>query len=483
MAFVEAFVSYSGQPHSRGIIDQLRAAGVRQITLLAPAGVAGEAGCDVLAADAVQSSQTMSRIASSGGDAYKLLILEEVPLDLSTNAVSRLHAVAAMTGAPLVYADRTDIRAGQRVSHPMIDHQPGSVRNDFDFGPVVLIDSAVSKSVASEIPAGLRSAGWYALWLALSRRGQLLRLPEPLYTRLESDTRKTGDKQHDYVDPRNRSVQIEMEKAFTAHLKAIGAFLEPRFETVDLSAGTFPVEASVIIPVRNRVKTVGDAIKSVLSQKARSFNVIVVDNHSTDGTGELISDLAKQDSRVVHIVPQRQDLGIGGCWNLGVADAKCGRFALQLDSDDLYSHENVIDQILAVFHAEKVAMVIGSYRMTNFQLQEIPPGVIDHREWTPDNGRNNALRINGLGAPRCFYTPVLREITLPNTSYGEDYAVALAISRRYQIGRIYDPIYLCRRWEGNSDADLDIVKSNTFNTYKDRMRTFEIAARQRRNKA
>jgi glycosyltransferase involved in cell wall biosynthesis len=311
----------------------------------------------------------------------------------------------------------------------------------------------------------------------------VLRIPEFLYSKIETDVRKSGEKQFDYVDPRNRAVQMEMEQVATDHLKRIGAYLSPDFKPVEFDRHEhFECEVSVIIPVRNREKTIADAVGSVLKQNAQfPFNVIIVDNHSTDGTTKTLRDIAKKDSRVIHVIPERTDLGIGGCWNEGVNHPKCGRFAIQLDSDDLYKDETTVQKVVDTFRKEKCAMVIGSYQMTNFKLEEIPPGIIDHKEWTPDNGRNNALRINGLGAPRAFYTPVLREIKVPNVSYGEDYALGLAISRNYQIGRIYDPIYLCRRWEGNSDAALDISKQNTYNLYKYRIRTIEFLARQRKN--
>jgi glycosyltransferase involved in cell wall biosynthesis len=301
--------------------------------------------------------------------------------------------------------------------------------------------------------------------------------PEFLFTMNETDTRKSGEKQFDYVSGSARDKQIEMEKVCTGHLKKIGGFLQPPFKEIDFSAGNFPVEASVIIPVRNRIKTIKDAVDSVLSQKTDfSFNLIVVDNFSTDGTTELLAEYAK-NNKLIHIIPDRNDLGIGGCWNVGIFSEMCGKFAVQLDSDDLYSSENTLQKIVDKFYEEKCAMVIGSYQMTNFDLQEIPPGIIDHKEWTDENGPNNALRINGLGAPRAFYTLVLREIKVPNISYGEDYAVGLAISREYKIGRIYEPIYLCRRWDDNSDASLDVTKQNTHHLYKDRIRTIELKAR------
>ena len=320
-------------------------------------------------------------------------------------------------------------------------------------------------------------AGLYDLRLRVSELAELVHINEYLYSEVEQDKRKSGEKLFDYVDPKNRAVQIEMEAACTAYLKRCGGYLAPRFEPIAFDAGTFEQEASVIIPVRNRIRTIEDAIRSVLAQQTTfRFNLIIIDNHSTDGTSEVI-DKYTSDERVIHLIPARSDLGIGGCWNLGVHHPACGKFAVQLDSDDVYSGSDTLQKIVNAFYEQNCAMVVGTYRMTDFAMNEIPPGVIDHKEWTPENGRNNALRINGLGAPRAFYTPVLRTINLPNTSYGEDYALGLRISRTWQIGRIYDVLYLCRRWEDNSDAALDIVKMNGHNTYKDRIRTWELQAR------
>jgi len=328
-----------------------------------------------------------------------------------------------------------------------------------------------------------RFAGLYDLRLKISQAYPIIHLPEMLYTEIEPDTRKSGEKQFDYVDPRNRAVQIEMEDACTDHLKKIRGWLKPEFMEIRFDETEFDYEASVIIPVKNRVKTISDAISSVLSQQADfRFNLIVIDNHSTDGTTEIISEFTKKDERVIHIIPERLDLGIGGCWNEGIFHERCGKFAIQLDSDDLYIDNNVISRIVHAFYNQQCAMVVGSYKMVNFNLESLPPGLIDHKEWTPDNGRNNALRINGLGAPRAFYTPVIRSIRVPNVSYGEDYAVGLAISRHYRIGRIYEPLYLCRRWEDNTDAALDVNRSNAYNLYKDRLRTIELQARRQLNK-
>jgi glycosyltransferase involved in cell wall biosynthesis len=326
-----------------------------------------------------------------------------------------------------------------------------------------------------------RYAGLYDLRLKVSQKYPIVHINEYLYTEIDQDTRKSGEKLFDYVDPKNREVQIEMEQACTQHLKEVGAFLEPRFEDVTFDQHFFEYEASVVIPVRNRIRTIRDAIRSVLMQKTDfKFNLIVVDNHSTDGTTEAIDEF-KDDERLIHLIPDRDDLNIGGCWNLAVHHEKCGKFSVQLDSDDVYSGEDTLQKIVNGFYEQNCAMLIGTYMITDFNMQMIPPGIIDHREWTPENGHNNALRINGLGAPRAFYTPLLREIKLPNTGYGEDYAVGLNISRRYRIGRIYEVLYYCRRWEGNTDASLDIEKMNTNNLYKDRIRTWELQARKQMN--
>ncbi len=379
--------------------------------------------------------------------------------------------------ATMAYANYRKIAGGEVCEAPTIDYQAGSLRNDFDFGSVLLFRTAALKKYATDAVAEYAYAGLYRLRLAMSRFGKIFHYKEFLYTEQETDTRKSGEKQFDYVNPAQREVQIEMEDACTAHLKAIGGCLPAcKYDDIDLSAGDFPVEASVIIPVLNRASTIGDAIKSVLGQQTTfAFNIIVVDNHSTDGTSEIID--AFGDGRVVHIIPARTDLGIGGCWNEAVNSSACGRFAVQLDSDDLYSSPATLQQIVDEFYKQQCAMLVGTYRICDFDLNTLPPGVIDHREWSEENGRNNALRINGLGAPRAFYTPVIRSVGFPNVSYGEDYAVGLQISRRYRIGRIYDVLYLCRRWGGNSDAALSHAKVNAHNTYKDSIRTAELQAR------
>ena len=389
-------------------------------------------------------------------------------------ALDRIIAVAEDTKADMLYADHYEVVDGQRKKHPLIDCQKGALRDDFDFGSVLVFRTSSFRRAVRSMEADYE---WGALYDLRLRMKKIVHLNEYLYTEIETDTRKSGEKQFDYVDPKNRAVQIEMEQICTAHLKRIGAYLEPKFKDVEFS-GEFPVTASVVIPVYNRVRTVKDAVESALAQQCDfPFNVIVVDNHSTDGTTELLEEISAKDERLVHIVPAKYDLGIGGCWNLAVHSEKCGEFAVQLDSDDVYSGPDTLTKIVNAFREQNCAMVVGTYQMTNFDMQPIPPGVIDHREWTEENGRNNALRINGLGAPRAFWTPLLRTINLPNTSYGEDYALGLRISREYRIGRIYDVLYCCRRWEGNSDAALDIERVNANNLYKDRIRTWELEAR------
>ncbi len=430
----------------------------------------------------VFKSETIRRIAAESTADYALVYTKTTTLELGYMALERLLQIVQDTNAGLVYADHYQVKGGELVKAPVIDYQKGSLRDDFDFGSVLFFDAAALKESVQRMTETYQHAGLYDLGLKLSQRYALVHANEYLYSEVEEDNRKSGEKQFDYVDPRNRDRQIEMEKACTQHLKEIGGYLEPHFKDIDFNQGEFEVEASVIIPVRNRAATIGAAIESVLKQQTKfKFNLIVIDNHSTDGTTEAI-DSFKADGRVVHLVPERNDLGIGGCWNYGVNSTHCGKFAVQLDSDDLYKDEHTLQTIVDAFYEQKCAMVIGSYMMTDFDLNELPPGVIDHKEWTPDNGRNNALRINGLGAPRAFYTPVLRSIGLPNTSYGEDYAMGLNISRHYQIGRIYDVLYLCRRWGGNSDAALSIEKVNANNLYKDRIRTWELEARIALNK-
>jgi len=423
----------------------------------------------------------MKRVAAKTDTPYALLVLHDTAIEFGAFALERFAAVAEATGDGMIYSDYLESKGGAVAPHPLIDYQEGSLRDDFDFGSLVVIAAGALKAAARGI-GDHRYAGFYALRLAIARKSGIFRIAETLYQKQEPDVRKEGVKQFDYVDPRNRAVQLEMEAAVTSHLKKVRAYLKPGAEQVNLEEGEFPVTASIVIPVRNRANTIGDAVTSALRQHASfAFNVIVVDNHSTDGTTDILGTIAARDPRLIHCIPGRNDLGIGGCWNEAVHHSSCGRFAAQLDSDDLYLDESTLARIVECFRREKCAMVVGSYRMTDLRLQEIPPGIIDHREWTAENGRNNALRVNGLGAPRAFFTPVLRRMNIPNVSYGEDYAVGLAISRRYRIGRIYEPIYLCRRWEGNSDADPGVAKVNLNNWYKDKIRTIELRARMRLN--
>jgi len=434
--------------------------------------------CQTLEIDSIQRSKTIQQIAEKSDSSYSFIYTKDTSLELGQYALERFFHIAESAKAGLVYSDYYQIANNERSNLPLIDYQEGSLRDDFNFGSVLFYNSECLKKTAAETTADFFFAGLYNLRLKVSQQAELIHINEYLYSEIEHDTRKSGEKQFDYVDPKNRAVQLEMEAACTDHLKKMGAYLAPEFTKIEFNESNFPVEASVIIPIKNRAKTVEDAIKSVLIQKARfEFNLIIVDNFSTDGTSELIEKYAKQDSRVIHVIPNRHDLGIGGCWNAGVDSPQCGKFAVQLDSDDVYENENTLQTIVDAFYEQNCAMVIGSYTMTNFKMETIAPGLIDHKEWTPENGRNNALRINGLGAPRAFYTPVLREIKVPNTSYGEDYALGLRISREYQIGRIYTSLYLCRRWDENSDASLDVVKMNGHNLYKDKIRTIELKAR------
>ena len=440
-------------------------------------------GVTVLSGVSLRSTETLKSIAEAVSQKFILIYTKDKPLEMGMFALDRILSIAEDTKADMLYADHYTSTVGEdgverKFKHPLIDCQKGALRDDFDFGSVIVFRASSFKRAVRAMEVDYQ---WGALYDLRLRMKRIVHINEYLYTEIETDSRKSGEKQFDYVDPKNRAVQIEMEKICTEHLKRIGAWLPPVFkdpEATTFGQHQFPVTATVVIPVFNRVRTVKDAVQSALAQECDfPFNVIVVDNHSSDGTYELLEELAQQDERLIHVVPAKHDLGIGGCWNLAVHHDKCGEFAVQLDSDDVYSGPDTLKKIVDAFHEQKCAMVVGTYQMTDFDMNPIPPGIIDHREWTEDNGRNNALRINGLGAPRAFWTPLLRTINLPNTSYGEDYALGLRISREYRIGRIYDVLYCCRRWEGNSDAALDIEKVNANNLYKDRIRTWELEAR------
>ena len=456
---------------------------VQHINLLVSSDFASQhqvpEGCTFVVIDRMESSNTVMSIAENTDADYLLLCTRMTSVRWGLYALERFLRTADDTGAVMVYSDHYSLEEGALTKHPAIDYQAGSLRDDFDFGSLWLIKSqALLDYVAQTDRVDYQYAGLYDLRLYLSRKGEIFHLNEYLYTEAELDTRKSGEKQFDYVNPRNREVQIEMERACTAHLEKVGAIVDTNFyRQPDFDEQDFACEASVVIPVFNREKTIADAVKSALSQKTNfPYNVIVVNNHSTDSTGEILDSI--DDERLIQIVPGRTDLGIGGCWNVAVNSDHCGKFAVQLDSDDLYSSPKTLQKIVDAFHEQKAAMIIGSYPMCDFDLNTLPPGLIDHKEWTEDNGCNNALRINGLGAPRAFFTPLVRQIQFPNTSYGEDYALGLAFSRRYRIGRIYDELYLCRRWGGNSDAALSVERVNANNLYKDRLRTMELKARQ-----
>ena len=446
-------------------------------------------GCTFVVIDRLESSNTITSIAENSDADYVMICTKTTPIKWGLYSLERFLRTADDTGAIMVYSDHYSTTNGKLEKHPVIDYQMGALRDDFDFGSLWLIKTqALLDYVSQQDRVDYQFAALYDLRLYLSRTGEIFHINEFLYTEEELDNRKSGEKQFDYVNPRNRDVQVEMERACTMHLDKVGALIDTSYyHSPDFGEQDFEYEASVIIPVFNREKTIADAVKSALSQKTNfKYNVIVVNNHSTDKTGEILSQISrememrndKQAGRLIQIVPNRDDLGIGGCWNVAINSDQCGKFAIQLDSDDLYSSPKTLQKIVDAFHKQKAAMIIGSYRMCDFELNTLPPGLIDHKEWTEDNGCNNALRINGLGAPRAFFTPLVRQIQFPNTSYGEDYALGLAFSRRYRIGRIYDELYLCRRWGGNSDAALSIDKVNANNLYKDRLRTMELKARQ-----
>ncbi len=487
MKTIDCFIPYSDVETVTGNVAQFRASGLTaRVFLLAKDNALPPVdGCETLLIDNLESSATLRQIADAASADYVAIYTKHTPLDLGYKALERAVDIMERNGSGMVYSDHYSVKGGKTEKACSIPYQTGSVRNDFDFGSLRIVRTSALKACVEKYKDNKwKAAALYELTLFISRmQDGICYVNEFLYTERETDMRKSGEKQFDYVDPRNREVQEDMEIVFADHLRRIGAYISQEDLTdVAVDEGTFKNEVSVIIPVRNRAKTIKDAILSATSQETDfPFNVIVVDNHSDDGTTEIIDGLASSDPRIIHVVPTRTDLGIGGCWDLAVNNAECGRYAVQLDSDDLYGRKDTLQMIVGTFRRERCAMVIGSYLMCDFQLKELPPGVIDHREWTNSNGHNNALRVNGLGAPRAFYTPLLRKTGVPNTCYGEDYALGLAFSRQYKIGRIYDVVYLCRRWDGNSDAALSQEKVNKNNYYKDFLRTTEIATRQRIN--
>ena len=480
---INCFIPYTEESQVKETIKSLKNSDleVTIFLLTTEKGAPSFGGYQVIEVPTLAATETMKKIAQHADSDFVLYYSKYTTLEFGYFALDRMVRLAEDTQAGMLYADHYQVTGTDRKNAPVIDYQKGSLRDDFNFGSVLLFNSADFKEAATRLSGNYNAAGLYDLRLKLSQKRELVHINEYLYAEVEKDTRKSGEKIFDYVDPRNRAAQIEMEEACTSHLKDINGYLEPKFKQIEFNANNFEFEASVIIPVRNRIKTVKDAIASVLKQKTNfKFNLIIIDNHSTDGTTAAIDEF--KDDRIIHLIPERTDLGIGGCWNVGVQHEKCGKFSIQLDSDDVYSDENTLQTMVNAFYEQNCAMVVGTYMMTDFNMNMIAPGIIDHKEWTPENGRNNALRINGLGAPRAFYTPVLRDVKVPNTSYGEDYALGLNFSRQYQIGRVYDVVYLCRRWEDNSDASLDVVKMNNHNTYKDKIRTWELEARINLNK-
>lgn len=486
MKTIDCFIPYTDVETTTKNVEQFKASSiVKDVFLLArDTTLPHISGCNILFIDNLESSATLRQMALVSQADFVAIYSKYTPINMGYKAFERAMTVADDNDASMIYSDFYVIKDGIKEKVQANPYQTGSVRNDFDFGSLRIVRTSLLKACEEEFRNNQwKFAALYELTLFASRQGGIFHLNESLYTEIDTDLRKSGEKQFDYVDPRNQEVQFEMEQVCTEHLRLINAYVSPDDVTdTVVESGTFKYEVSVIIPVKNRAKTIEDAVMSALSQVADfRFNVIVVDNHSDDGTTDIISKLANYDPRVVHIIPERDDLGIGGCWDLAVNDVNCGRFAVQLDSDDLYAREYTLQKIVDTFYKEKCAMVIGSYRMCDLFLKTLPPGTIDHKEWTAENGRNNSLRVNGLGAPRAFYTPLLRRICVPNTCYGEDYALGLAFSRSHKIGRIFEEIYLCRRWGGNSDAALTTEQVNRNNYYKDTLRTIEIAARQKIN--
>lgn len=481
---INYFLPFSSVYEANLIVKQLRESGnIQHICFLSSTQPGNKIeGADILICDSLSTTETLKKIAGYGTCDYILLQTQPGTITFGLFSIERMTGIATATKAALIYSDHYREEKAEKTPVPLIDYQSGSLRDDFNFGSVLLYDANAFRQAVNLMETDYSFAAIYDLRLKLSLIGSIIHINEYLYTIREKNLPTQEEQQFAYVDPKNRAVQIEMEQACTDYLKACGGYLPPCTSEMKFAdSDEFPCETSVIIPVRNRIRTIEDAVQSALSQKTSfPFNVIVIDNYSTDGTSEILSKW--NDERLVHIIPDNPSLGIGGCWNVGIHHPACGKFAVQLDSDDIYSDENTLQKIVDGFYQQQCAMLVGSYMLTDFELNPIPPGVIDHREWTPENGHNNALRINGLGAPRAFYTPLLRQCKVPNTSYGEDYALGLWFSRSFRIGRIYEVLYYCRRWEDNSDASLDIVKINANNLYKDRLRTWELMARMNMNK-
>jgi hypothetical protein len=481
-------IPYSPKPFlEKALLSLTKSALVERIAIVSqePVHLKREK-CRVLVAGPASSHETLNQMMGGIRTKYLLLLSGARQISIEPKALERILEKAEPTKTGLVYTDFYDESERGKTLHPLNDYQLGSVRDDFDFGAITLFSlSAIRKALKKygDIPA-VKFAGLYDLRLKISIDHPIYHLKEPLYSVIKTNEPSGSEKLFAYLDPKNRAAQKEMEAVFTDYLKKIGAYLPPNFWEIEQTQESFPVEASVIIPVRNRRETVAEAVKSALSQETDfPFNVIVVDNHSTDGTTAILFDLARHYSRLKHIIPVSTDLGIGGCWNEALYAQDCGRSVVQLDSDDLYSSPQTLQTMVGMLRQGQYGMVIGSYTLVNSNLKEIPPGLIDHREWTDENGHNNALRINGLGAPRAFNTDLMRKIGFLNVSYGEDYAAALRICREYRIGRIYESLYLCRRWSGNSDAALSIEERNGNDAFKDKIRTEEIAARQKMNQS
>jgi hypothetical protein len=478
---IDCFIPYLNDEMTLETIESLRENKcVGEIVLLVPDQTEiPQLGYRTIVTNNLESTRTMRFISLMAQNDTILYCPQAVPFKFTSNGLERFNQIATITQAGIIYADYYEEVNGELRQHPTIDYQLGSLRDDFNFGQVILINRRAFQMEVNNNKESYNTAGWYRTRLGLSSKRPIFHINEFLYTTKQGAT----ENQFSYVDPNNREEQIEKEMACTRHLRETGGLLEASFKQVDFDMESFEYEASIIIPVKNRAKTISDALQSALNQQTEfKYNVIVVDNHSTDGTTEIIKNIAEKDERLIHLIPNRNDLNIGGCWNMAIDHRLCGKFAVQLDSDDKYQTDKTLQTIVNTFYKQQCPMIVGSYTITDFNFNPIPPGVIDHREWTPKNGRNNALRVNGFGAPRAFFTPLVRQIHFPNTSYGEDYAMGLTISHDYQIGRIFNSIYLCRRWEDNTDSNIDIFKQNENDRYKDKLRTLALLRRHKQNK-